>query len=105
MERPGLGRTVECVKTSLEHGVNFFDTAEVYGMGKAETTLGKAFKELNVPREKIVVSTKIFRNGQDPNDSFESRKHIIEGVKLSLKRLQLDYVDVVFCHRFDRYTP
>ncbi len=98
-------RTVECVKTSLEHGVNFFDTAEIYGMGIAETTLGKAFKELNVPREKIVVSTKIYRNGKDPNDAFESRKHIIEGVKLSLKRLQLDYVDVVFCHRYDRNTP
>ena len=98
-------RTVECVKTSLEHGVNFFDTAEIYGLGVAETTLGKALKELNVPREKIVVSTKIFKNGDDPNDSFESRKHIIEGVKQSLKRLQLDYVDVVFCHRYDRCTP
>ena len=98
-------RTVECVKTSLEHGVNFFDTAEIYGLGIAETTLGKAFKELNVPREKIVVSTKIFKNGNDPNDTFQSRKHIIEGVKQSLKRLQLDYVDVVFCHRYDRYTP
>ena len=74
-------------------------------MGLAETTLGKALKELNVPREKVVISTKIMRNGTDPNDSFESRKHIIEGVRLSLKRLQLDYVDVVFCHRYDRYTP
>ena len=98
-------RTVECVKTSLEHGVNFFDTAEIYGLGVAETTLGKAFKELNVPREKIVVSTKIYKNGNDPNDTFQSRKHIVEGVKQSLKRLQLDYVDVVFCHRYDRFTP
>ena len=98
-------RTVECVKTSLEHGVNFFDTAEIYGLGAAETTLGKALKELNVPREKIVVSTKIFKNGNDPNDTFQSRKHIVEGVKQSLKRLQLDYVDVVFCHRYDRFTP
>ena len=94
-------RTLECVKTCLNNGVNFFDTAEVYGLGTAEIALGKALKELNVPREKIVVSTKIFRNGPDPNDSFESRKHIIEGLKLSLKRLQLDYVDVVFCHRYD----
>ena len=98
-------RTVECVKSSLEHGVNFFDTAEIYGLGVAETTLGKAFKELNVKREKIVVSTKIFKNGNDPNDTFQSRKHIVEGVKQSLKRLQLDYVDVVFCHRYDKYTP
>ena len=95
----------ELIKTCLENGVNFFDTAEGYGMGKAETSLGKALKALNVPREKIVVSTKIFKGGPDPNDGFESRKHIIEGVKLSLKRLQLDYVDVVFCHRYDRATP
>ena len=98
-------RTVECVKSSLEHGVNFFDTAEIYGLGIAETTLGKALKELNVPREKIVISTKIFKNGNDPNDTFQSRKHIIEGIKQSLKRLQLDYVDVIFCHRYDKYTP
>jgi voltage-dependent potassium channel beta subunit len=98
-------RTVECVKSSLEHGVNFFDTAEIYGLGLAEKSLGKALKELKVPREKIVISTKIFKNGNDPNDTFQSRKHIIEGVKQSLKRLQLDYVDIVFCHRYDMITP
>jgi voltage-dependent potassium channel beta subunit len=97
--------TVDSVKFCLEHGINFFDTAESYGLGMAETSLGKAFKELNVQREKIVVTTKIYRCGFDPNDSFLSRKHIIEGVRNSLKRLQLDYVDVVFCHRYDRYTP
>ena len=97
--------TVDSVKFSLENGINFFDTAEVYGLGGAETSLGKALKELNVQREKVVISTKIYRCGMDPNDSFLSRKHIIEGVKNSLKRLQLDYVDVVFCHRYDRYTP
>ena len=74
-------------------------------MDLAETSLGKALKELNVPREKIVVSTKIFKNGNDPNDTFQSRKHIVEGLKQSLKRLQLDYVDIVFCHRYDRITP
>ena len=97
--------TVDSVKFCLEHGINFFDTAEVYGLGAGETSLGKALKELNVQREKIVVSTKIFRCGMDPNDSFLSRKHIIEGIRNSLKRLQLDYVDVIFCHRYDRYTP
>ena len=90
--------TVDSVKFCLEHGINFFDTAEAYGLGRGEISLGKAFKELNVQREKIVVSTKIYRIGMDPNDSFLSRKHIIEGVRNSLKRLQLDYVDVVFCH-------
>ena len=88
--------TKDSVKFCLEHGINFFDTAEVYGQGGAEISLGKAFKELNVQREKVVVSTKIFNIGPDPNDSFLSRKHIIEGLRNSLKRLQLDYVDVVF---------
>ena len=95
----------ESVKYCLEHGINFFDTAEVYGFGKAETLFWKAFKTLNVPREKIVVSTKLFLNGPDPNDGNLSRKHIIEGLRLSLQKLQMDYVDVVFCHKYDRYTP
>ena len=93
------------IKTLISHGINFFDSAEIYDLGKCETALGKAIKELKIPREKIVVTTKIFRNGNDPNDSFLSRKHIIEGVNQSLKRLQMDYVDVVFCHRPDRNTP
>ena len=97
--------TVDSVKFCLEHGINFFDTAEVYGLGGAEISLGKAFKELKVQREKVVVSTKLYNCGTDPNDSFLSRKHIIEGIRNSLKRLQLDYVDVIFCHRYDRYTP
>ena len=98
-------KTLECTKTALASGINFFDTAEVYGLGAAETTLGKAFKQLNVPREKIVVTTKIYNIGNDPNDGFLSRKHIIEGLKNSLKRLQLDYVDIVYCHRYDMHTP
>ena len=65
-------QTLECTKTALQNGVNFFDTAEIYGFGAAETTLGKALKSLNVPREKIVVTTKIFRIGDDPNDAFLS---------------------------------
>ena len=97
--------TVDSVKFCLDHGINFFDTAELYGFGIAETSLGKALKQLNVQREKIFVSTKLFTIGRDPNDSFLSRKHIIEGLRNSLKRLQLDYVDVVYCHRCDRYAP
>ena len=95
----------EILKICLNNGVNFFDTAEVYGMGVAEKTFGQAIKELNVPREKIIVSIKILRSGSDPNDSGEGRKHIIEGVKQSLKNLQLDYCDIVFAHRYDRDTP
>ena len=79
--------------------------SEAYGMGVAERTFGQAIKELNVPREKIVVSVKIFKNGSDPNDSGEGRKHIIEGVRQSLKNMQLDYADIVFAHRYDMHTP
>ena len=95
----------EILKICLENGINFFDTAEFYGIGEAENTFGKALKELKVPREKIVVSIKIFKNGFDPNDGGESRKHIIEGVKKSLKNMGLDYADIVFAHRYDMNTP
>ena len=96
---------VNAIKTLFSHGINFFDSAEIYDLGKCESELGKAIKELKIPREKIVVTTKIFRNGMDPNDSFLSRKHILEGLQQSLKRLQMDYVDVIFCHRYDKNTP
>ena len=88
-------------------GVNFFDTAENYGAGDAEASLGQALKTLNVRRESVVITTKIYKVGggwgpcKNPNDMFLSRKHIVEGVRNSLKRLQTDYVDVIFCHRPD----
>jgi len=97
--------TVETLKVAIAHGINHFDTAEIYGLGTGETNLGKALKELGIPRKKLIISTKIFRIGTDPNDGFLSRKHIIEGLKNSLQRLQLKYVDIVYCHRFDSYTP
>ena len=95
----------EIIKICLQNGINFFDTAEFYGIGVAEKTFGQALKELKVPREKIIVSIKIFKNGNAPNDGGEGRKHIIEGVKQSLKNLQLDYADIVFAHRYDMNTP
>lgn len=88
----------------MEYGVNFFDTAEIYGAGNAEIAMGKAFKDLKVRREDIVVSTKLIKCGDGVNDRMLSRKHIIEGANNSLKRLQLDYVDVLFCHRPDYET-
>ena len=98
----------ECVKLAWDNGINFFDTAEVYGFGIAETVFGKALKALNVNRNQLVVSTKLFwsaREGFTVNMNGLSRKHIVEGMQNSLKRLQLDYVDVVFCHRPDHDTP
>jgi voltage-dependent potassium channel beta subunit len=101
----GEDPTYDILKVAYDAGINFFDTAEIYGFGEGEATLGKALKKLNVPRETLVISTKIFKVGMGVNDGLLSRKHIIEGLRNSLKRLQLDYVDVVFCHRPDPNTP
>ncbi|MCO5577913.1 hypothetical protein L7F22_031748 [Adiantum nelumboides] len=88
-----------------EYGVNFFDNAEVYANGKAEEIMGQAIKELQWKRSDLVISTKIFWGGQGVNDVGLSRKHIIEGTQACLRRLQMDYVDVLFCHRPDTSTP
>jgi aryl-alcohol dehydrogenase-like predicted oxidoreductase len=96
------------LKRGLELGINFFDTAEVYGNGEGERQLGKALKSLKVKREDIVVSTKLFwidSKEKKINNIGLSRKHIVENLEASLKRLQLEYVDIVFCHRFDPETP
>jgi len=79
----------------------------LYGFGEAEKQLGDAIKALNVPRGDLVISTKIFWEVPDfrINRTGLNRKHVMEGVNNSLKKLQLDYVDVVFCHHFDHYTP
>jgi len=97
--------TVEPLKTALSLGINYFDTAEIYGLGTGETNLGKEMKELGITCKKMVISTKIFKIGNDPNDCFLSRKHIVEGLKNPLQRLQLKYVDIIYCHRFDSNTP
>jgi voltage-dependent potassium channel beta subunit len=97
--------TRDAIKMCYDAGVNFFDTAEIYGFGNAEVQMGKAFKELGLKREELVVSTKIFKIGPGVNDTFLSRKHIMEAINAQLKRLQLDYVDVLFCHRPDYETP
>lgn len=89
--------------TAFDHGINFFDNAEAYAHGEAELLMGKALKEFH--REELVISTKIFWGGNGPNDTGLSRKHLIEGTRNSLKRLQLDYVDLLFCHRPDSNTP
>ncbi|XP_078440056.1 potassium channel beta subunit 1 [Wolffia australiana] len=88
-----------------DHGVNFFDNAEVYANGRAEEIMGQAFRDLGWKRSDLVVSTKIFWGGNGPNDKGLSRKHIVEGTKASLKRLGMEYVDVLYCHRPDTATP
>lgn len=71
-------------------GVNFFDNAEVYANGKAEEIMGHAIRELGWKRSDLVISTKLFWGGQGPNDKGLSRKHIVEGLKASLKRLDME---------------
>lgn len=95
----------QLVKRAFDAGINYFDTAEEYGNGTAEILMGKALKALECPRSDLVIATKLFWGKSDKfpniNDKGLSRKHLVEGMKTSLQRLQLDYVDIVFCHRPD----
>jgi voltage-dependent potassium channel beta subunit len=95
----------ELVSIAFENGINLFDTAEVYGEGIAETRLGTALKELVIPREKLVLSTKVFWGGNSPTECGLTRKHIFEGCNRSLQRLKVDYIDLYLCHRPDIDTP
>ena len=85
--------------------MNFFDNAEVYAAVKEEIVMGNVIKKAGWKRSDLVISTKIFWGGDGPNDTGLSRKHIIEGTRASLARLQMEYVDLLFCHRPDIYTP
>ncbi len=104
-EQIGEDAAMACMKAAYESGVNFFDNAEAYAGGKAEMVMGNVLKKMGWPRNSYVVSTKIFWGGEGPNDTGLSHKHIIEGVNNSLRRFQLDYVDLVYAHRPDPNTP
>ena len=93
----------DLVHTAYEKGINYFDCADVYANGRAETVLGNAIKGLSRPT--LVISSKVFwPTFEGVNGKGLSRKHIIESIDLSLKRLQLDYLDLYFCHRYDPDT-
>lgn len=94
-----------CMKAAYDAGVNFFDNAEVYGHGVAEEMMGRVIRKLGWKRSGLVVSTKIFWGGEGPNDKGVHAKHVKEGMDVALTRLGMDYVDLVFCHRPDFYTP
>ncbi len=96
---------LKCMSTARDAGVNFFDNAEAYAHGNAEVVMGNVIKKLEWPRESFVISSKVFWGGEGPNDHGLSRKHIYEACRRSLKRLQLDYLDLFFCHRPDPNTP
>ncbi len=94
------------VRRALDAGINFFDTADVYSLGESERVTGKLLKELGVNRQNIIVATKV--NGQmsdDVNDKGLSRKHILDSIDKSLKRLQMEYVDLYQIHRWDYEVP
>jgi len=97
----------ELMSIAYENGVNFFDNAEGYAGGKSEIVMGKILKDKNWDRGSYVVSSKVFFGAEHkgPNRTGLSRKHVIEACNAALKRFQLDYLDLYFCHRPDRNTP
>ena len=101
----GEDAALELMQAAIDAGVNFFDNAEVYANGQAETIMGKVVKRAGWKRSDLVFSTKIFWGGDGVNDKGLSRKHIVEGMDASLARMQMDYVDLIFAHRPDLHTP
>jgi len=95
----------DCMKAAFDAGVNFFDNAEAYAAGQAETIMGEVLRKAGWGRNELVLSTKIFWGGTGPNDRGLSRKHIIEGTNGALQRMGVDYVDLLYCHRPDVDTP
>jgi aryl-alcohol dehydrogenase-like predicted oxidoreductase len=96
----------QLIKACVDKGVNFFDTADVYSEGGSEEMLGQAFRNLGIQRKDVVIATKCFgRVGKGHNDIGASRKHIIEAVDASLRRLQTDYIDLYQIHGTDTVTP
>ena len=94
------------VGQALDAGINFIDTADVYSGGQSEEITGRALKNLKVPRDSVVVATKVFgETGPGPNSRGLTRSHILDGVKRSLARLQLDHIDLYQVHGFDPATP
>jgi len=95
---------IEIIDKAYELGINFFDTANVYNRGEAEKVVGEALSKFE--RSSYVLATKLFAPmGDGPNDRGLSRKHVMESTHASLRRLNKDYVDILYCHRYDHDTP
>src|SRR3989440_9916243 len=95
----------ELMTIAYDSGANFFDNAEAYAEGRAEMVMGNVLKRKGWPRDTFVVSSKVFWGGDRPNQEGLSRKHVIEACHAALRRLQMDYLDLYFCHRPDPDTP
>jgi voltage-dependent potassium channel beta subunit len=102
-----MKEAINSLAVAKDYGVNFFDNAEVYAGGKSEEIMGAALKELKWSRVSYLISTKFFWGIEDgPNTrNTLNRKYLLNGIQESLKRLSLDYVDLVYCHRSDPHTP
>ncbi len=95
----------QCMKIAYDNGVNFFDNAEAYASGQSEIVMGNILKKFQWDRSTYTVSSKVFWGGKLPNQIGLSRKRVIEACHAALKRLQVDYLDLYFCHRPDKNTP
>lgn len=95
----------DLMRISYEAGINFFDNAEAYAHGRSELVMGKLLKKFDWDRTTYVVSSKVYWGGDKPNQLGLSRKHVIEACNAALKRLQVEYLDLYFCHRPDKNTP
>ncbi len=94
------------IRRALDHGINFFDTADFYSLGASEDVLGRALRRLGVPRDRVVIASKVgLPVGDDANARGLSRKHIRHAIDDSLRRLGVDYLDLYQIHRFDAVTP
>jgi len=96
---------VDLLKTAYDAGVNFFDNAEAYAHGESEIIMGRALKKLNFPRDTYCVSSKVFWGGEKPTQQGLCHKHIVDACHCALQRLQVDYLDLYFCHSSDPETP
>ena len=101
----GIKEATNIMRFAYDNGVNFFDNAEAYAAGESEIIMGKAIKNLGIKRDTFVVSSKVFWGGEKPTQNGLSHKHIIDACDAALKRLQVDYLDLYFCHRPDPDTP
>jgi 1-deoxyxylulose-5-phosphate synthase len=91
---------------AIDAGINFFDTADLYSQGMSEEITGRALKKLGVRREQVVIATKVFYpTGTSPNEQGTSKKHVRHAIDASLRRLDLEYIDLYQIHRYDRSTP
>ena len=101
----GLDEASKLMNLAYENGVNFFDNAEAYASGESEVIMGNVLKKYGWSRDSYIISSKVFWGGEKPTQRGLNHKHVVDACHAALKRLQLDYLDLYFCHRPDPETP